>query len=532
MTDTWALAMTLSKLEDGACKIFRTSGKQIALFRRGDSIHACNNRCPHEGYPLSEGDLDGDCILTCNWHNWKFNLDSGENLYGGDRLRVYPVEVRGDEVWVDLAEQPLAARVAEIMLRLREAYDDNDYQRMARELARLVQVGADPLDAIRSAIRWSHDRMEFGWTHAYAATADWLALYYENGAENAGDGESQLVCLLESIAHMADDTLREERYPYAKEASAYDEDAFVAAIDREDEAAAIACMRGALEARLPFADVERGLSRAALLHYNDFGHSIIYVTKAGLLIDSLGPDIAEPILLSLTRSLVYSRREDRIPEFRRYADTLESWGRGDGEDGRPDMHAWHKLGINKALDLTARFSAAPAGELHAALLGAAAANMLAFDLEQQEKVNIPISDNVGWLDFTHGITFASAVRLQCEKFPELWPAGLLQIACFVGRNAAFTVREPDLGSWRVDDADVFFARTVAALHDHNCDEFIVSAHLLKTALAARAEIRAGAPAEVRDHLAAAINRFLNSPLKRKQARRTAHQALKFVALDG
>jgi hypothetical protein len=66
------------------------------------------------------------------------------------------------------------------------------------------------------------------------------------------------------------------------------------------------------------------LSRAALLHYNDFGHSIIYVTKAGRLIDSLGSDVAEPVLLSLTRSLIYTRREDRIPEFRRYSAGVEA----------------------------------------------------------------------------------------------------------------------------------------------------------------------------------------------------------------
>ena len=100
MTDTWKLATTLSKLPQGGCKVFRVSGKQIALFKREDNIYACNNRCPHEGFPLSEGDIDANCVLTCNWHNWKFNLVSGENLYGGDRLRVYPVEVRGEEVWV------------------------------------------------------------------------------------------------------------------------------------------------------------------------------------------------------------------------------------------------------------------------------------------------------------------------------------------------------------------------------------------------------------------------------------------------
>ena len=80
--------------------------------------------------------------------------------------------------------------------------------------------------------------------------------------------------------------------------------------------------------------------------------------------------------------------------------------------------------------------------------------------------------------------------------------------------------------------DDFFTRAVADLHDHDCGEFIVSAHLVKTVLAARTEVRANAPAQASEYLAAAINRFLNSPLKRKQARRTAHQAMKFVAMDG
>ncbi len=46
------------------------------------------------------------------------------------------------------------------------------------------------------------------------------------------------------------------------------------------------------------------------------------------------------------------------------------------------------------------------------------------------------------------------------------------------------------------------------------------------------DVEADAPSEVCEYLAAAINRFLNSPLKRKQARRTVHQAMKFVAMDG
>ena len=233
MTDTWKLATTLSKLEEGGCKVFRVSGKQIALFRREGNIYACNNRCPHEGYPLSEGDLDGDRVLTCNWHNWKFNLESGENLYGGDRLRVYPVEIRGDEVWIDLAEPPTTVRVAEIMMQLRETYDDDDYQRLARELARLSQVGADPRQAVTSAVLWSHDHLEFGATHAQAAAPDWLAL--RDGL--ARSEAERLVPVTEIVGHLAWDSLREPAYPFPQGLADYDPEALVHAIEREDDAA-------------------------------------------------------------------------------------------------------------------------------------------------------------------------------------------------------------------------------------------------------------------------------------------------------
>ena len=55
------------------------------------------------------------------------------------------------------------------------ALDDQDEQRLARETARLMRLGADPVDAVRRALAWSADRLEFGMTHAYAAAPDWLA---------------------------------------------------------------------------------------------------------------------------------------------------------------------------------------------------------------------------------------------------------------------------------------------------------------------------------------------------------------------
>ena len=519
----WQRLISLSDLESRAVVTARVAGKQIAVFKTPDGVRACDNRCPHEGYPLSEGSLSSECILTCNWHNWKFNLDTGENLYGGDRLRTYPLDIRGDELWVDLTDLPYQERYRSICDSLHDAFDDYSYDRIAREIARLSRLGGDPMDALRLAIDWSWQKMEFGWTHAYAGMADWLQLH----DEHRGDAELQLVCLVESVAHVAYDVLRERDYPFATGMAAFDEDRFVDAIEAEDEAAAAAMIRGGIRDGLDFADFEKAFSRAALQHYNDFGHALIYVTKARALIERLGNDIMQPLLLSLLREMVYARREDQIPEFRAYATELDKWGQG---RRRPEPMLWRQQGINKSLRTAIACSGCPPEELYRALLLANAINLLGFDISQQNKIHVSVSGNVGWLDFTHGLTFANAVRQQCARFPELWPQGLLQLALFNGRNAGFTNDELELDRWRPTEVDGQLESLLQRVMDHGQGEHIVSVHLLKTALAVREEIRDLEPADV-EVLVAALTRFFESPLKRRQARRTAFQSLQFVAKE-
>ena len=137
MSGGWTKTISHDALRQKRKAVVRRGGKQIVLFDMPDGVYACNNRCPHEGYPLREGTLDDSCTLTCNWHNWKFDLRDGTNLYGGDRLRIYPVELRNGDIWVDLTDAPFEARHAAIMKNLRDAFDDHSYDRIAREIARL-----------------------------------------------------------------------------------------------------------------------------------------------------------------------------------------------------------------------------------------------------------------------------------------------------------------------------------------------------------------------------------------------------------
>ena len=528
MESRWSVAAHASVLDgENARAAVRVDGKHIALFATPDGIRACNNRCPHEGYPLSEGTLDGECWLTCHWHNWKFNLKDGANLYGGDRLRVYPVEVRDGKVWVNTADEPSTDRRARIRHDLQAAIEDNDYFRIARELGRLAAIDGDAALALADAIAWSAERFEFGWTHAYAGAADWLTLHDEREGPDA-----KLTCILEAVGHIADDAQRQPRYPFDAGSDRYDEDAFVAAVEDEDVARASRIARGGLEAG-GFETLDRGLVRAALAHYAGFGHSLIYVDKARSLCQRLDDAAAEGVVLSLVRALAFARREDQVPEFAAYAKALARWPSAGVAltEAEPNASDFRRCGIESALQRTLDFAAADPERLHAALLGASAWNMLAFDLQRAARTSGPISGNVSWLDFTHALTFGAAVRASCQRHPSEWPKGLLQMACFVGRNRSFTVADPDIDRWRARDVSAYMYSAVEALFDHGDPEFIISVHLLKTTLAVRDEIARGLPEEAAALCTAALRRFLETPMKRKHLRRTVSQALSFVARE-
>ena len=126
---TWTRAASLEVLKRKGRLVFRKAGRQIALFDTPHGVLACNNRCPHEGYPLREGSLDGRCILTCNWHNWKFDLAKRRETSTAAR-GCAPIRRRSaaGEVWVDLADPPFAERRAEILASLAEAREDNAYE--------------------------------------------------------------------------------------------------------------------------------------------------------------------------------------------------------------------------------------------------------------------------------------------------------------------------------------------------------------------------------------------------------------------
>ncbi len=516
--------LTSDKLKDGR-KLVKLAGRQILVIEAEGRLFAIANRCPHEGYPLSEGTLSSACVLTCNWHNWKFDLKSGEALVGGDPVRTYPVREEDGEILINLADPPAAAIAERALKGLSQAIDDEDTTRMARETARLVKAGFPAEDALRHAIKLSHERFEFGTTHAYAAAADWLAL-----AARAPDQERYLAALLEPIAHIAWDISGETYHPFTDETAPWDAQVFIDAAELEDEPHAIARIAGALETGIPYARLRPALAAAALAHYADFGHSAIYVFKTGQLIERLGPELALPLTKALTRSIIYATREDKLPEFRQYAKALSAW---DGKGNTP-ARAENLIGqsVNGALNAVLSSSGRPPREIYDALLEAAAWNQLHFDTRWERATTGAIADNIGWLDFTHALTFSNAVRHLCEETPSLWPQALLQLALFVGRNRKYTDADLDVAQWCVENEASFIVRELSALYDHSVPEPIIACHRIKNLFALEDELAASPNAPWHDTVLASVNRYLNAPIKRRHGLRQASQALDFIAQEG
>ncbi len=523
----WIDVAAAPELDAQGKLVVRHEGRQILLMSTPAGLFACVNRCPHEGYPLREGTLSqdgGGCVLTCNWHNWKFDLATGETLVGGDRLRRFPIRRQDARIEIEIVPDKAAERRAGILQGLARALHDDDQQRQVREMARLLHLGLDPLDGIRHAIHWVHDRLEFGTTHAIAAAPDWLMLAKGAVPEDA------LIAYGEILGHVSDDARDRGRYPFAEGGCAWDAASFAAAIEAQDEAAAIKLMRGGLAVPLSPDDWRRVLAEVALAHYADFGHALIYAMKSVDLVLTLGPGVAEPLLSMLVRSFCFAAREDLLPEFRSYAAQLKAWGQPDRPAEIFTAAAFHKTSARSAMATVRGWSALAGCQfIWPILIETAAWQLLHMDEAKFRRDDLSLADNANRLDLTHALTFAEAGTEAAARSPELWPSIQLQLACFIGRNCRHVDGGQDVTGFTVSDPAAFFARERAALFDHGSARFIISAHLIKTLSAA--ERLAGQHPALSPLLAAALNRLLHEPLKERHIKRTARQMLDLVAQE-
>lgn len=389
---------------------------QLAVLRteQGET-HVVDNRCPHEGYPLAQGKLDG-CVLTCAWHNWKFDVRDGRAVLGGEGVRVFPCRVNEGILEVDLTEPDPAQKRAYHWESLREGMFKNDNGRMFRDALRLLQTGLAPRVLLLEVIRYDAIHAEYGTSHVLPMAADACRQF------EAFPGLDVIHPLGNVLDLCGEANVRMAPRPVPEPLVGGTGAEVVQAIEAEDLVRAEALVRGAILAGVPRADVDVWLYDACADHFLDFGHPLIYMVKAQEFFADV-PHVDRAVLADIYGALTYSigvgTREDTLPYMRSYfkrfaavAGELTSLFGKDRPDAPFDVQGFRQSVLEGTVEAAceAVFSALRAHvapeRIAEALVGAAAERLFRYDIEIEK--GLDIAEN--WLWATHRFTFAGAVR--------------------------------------------------------------------------------------------------------------------------
>lgn len=91
-----------SELWVGEGRALSTGRHRLFVLKLADRITCYEDRCPHLGFPLSEGRLEGD-TLVCAAHGWVFDAESGLGRNPATcRLRTYPSKLVDGKLVIEL----------------------------------------------------------------------------------------------------------------------------------------------------------------------------------------------------------------------------------------------------------------------------------------------------------------------------------------------------------------------------------------------------------------------------------------------
>jgi nitrite reductase/ring-hydroxylating ferredoxin subunit len=422
-TEAFVHAASLAELRAAGRLVVHVDRHTLCLFVDGDEVYAVDNRCPHMGFPLHRGTVC-DGILTCHWHHARFDLSTGGTFdQWADDLRRFPVEIRDDDVLVDVS--PLGDIVEHQRKRLRDGLERDIPLVLAKATLTLMQADPAGVEAFREGLDFGVARRGGGWFRGLTTLTclmnlvprleaqDRAAALHHGLSDVAGDSAGQPPHFrLESLPGPAEPAQLTRWFR-----------GFIEVRDAEgaERALVTAARAGATPEEL--ADM---LFAAATDHrYLDGGHTLDFVNKALEALDTAGWDRAEAVLASLPAQLAGAERMEEANAWRNPVDLVALLedaftqlpdavsSRAFGEDWM-DRQALVEtvLGEDPAAAvealLTALHEGASAVQLASAVSFAAAIRIARF----------PTSNEFGdWDTALHTFTFANAVEQGLRRSP-------------------------------------------------------------------------------------------------------------------
>lgn len=422
-TEPLVRAASLAELRASGPLVVHVDRHTLCLFADKDEVYAVDNRCPHMGFPLQRGTLC-DGILTCHWHHARFDLSTGGTFdQWADDLRRFPVELRGDDVFLDL--RPLEDMVDHQRKRLRDGLERDIPLVLAKATLALMKADPAGVETFSDGLDFGVARRGGGWFRGLTTLtclmnllprleeAERAAALYHGLADVAADSAGEPPRFrLDPLPGPADHSQVARWFR-----------GFIEVRDAEGaERALVSAARAGASSR-ELADM---LFAAATDHrYLDGGHTLDFVNKALEALDVAGWERAEPVLASLPTQLAGAERMEEANAWRNPIDlvalldeafaripgALSAGASADGWSGR-DALVESVLGEEPAGSIEALLAALGDGatevELASAVSFAAVMRIARF----------PTSNEFGdWDTALHTFTFANAVEQGLRRSP-------------------------------------------------------------------------------------------------------------------
>lgn len=99
----WLRVADAADVPPGGLKAVDAGAQRIVLAHADDGVFAVEDRCSHQDFPLSSGELDG-CELECAYHGAAFDVRTGRatRLPAVRPVRTFPATVHDGSVYVRL----------------------------------------------------------------------------------------------------------------------------------------------------------------------------------------------------------------------------------------------------------------------------------------------------------------------------------------------------------------------------------------------------------------------------------------------
>ncbi|SEH65631.1 nitrite reductase (NADH) small subunit [Halopenitus malekzadehii] len=115
--DAFTKVATTEEIPQGTGIGVDVDGIEIAVYNVEGEFYAISNRCAHQRAPLCKagdkkinaehtwtdtrgGVNEESCTVSCPWHLWEWDLETGEHEASGQRIGTFDTHVEDQDVYV------------------------------------------------------------------------------------------------------------------------------------------------------------------------------------------------------------------------------------------------------------------------------------------------------------------------------------------------------------------------------------------------------------------------------------------------